>query len=298
MEKRVALTLSLAGLAVIGLLGSLAYQPKLSADSNGSLPTTELTHPLTFFERESFDNGISYAAEHKAKLDYRAAGGIVPHHLLPGFILADFYQKIAAQKPKTIILIGPNHYEKGSFKALSSQYGWETPFGVAHPNQAIINDLVTQGLVKIDESVVAGDHSTAGSMPFIKYYLPDTQVVPIILSAKMSLVEIDKLANRLQKYVDTDTVLVAPVDFSHYLSADQAEANDKITLAAMKAFDYDRLLAMNNDYLDSPVSIVTLLKVMKGLKKTNLELLNNTNSGILLHDRSIETTSYFSILFH
>ena len=140
------------------------------------------THPVRFFDENTFYAGVEWAKKHSTVVGYHVRGGIVPHHLFPGFILADFFQRLAVQKPSTIILIGPNHYEKGEYKLLTSEYGWETPFGVVSPDKQMIRELVKTEVLKIDEETVAGDHSVAGMMPFVSYYLPDTTVVPILVS--------------------------------------------------------------------------------------------------------------------
>ena len=184
-------------------------------------------------------------------------GGITPHHLAVGFILADFYYRLSWQKPTIIILLGPNHYERGNFKALTSLYGWQTPFGTVEPEEAIINTLVKQDLIRVDENTLPKDHALAGSMPFIKYYIPDAKVVPILISGRMTEKESVFLANRLKEFIKGNVVIVAPVDFSHYLTNKEAQEKDKITLRVMKNFDYRQLFAMNNDYLDSPASVAS-----------------------------------------
>ena len=152
--------------------------------------------------------------------------------------------------------------------------------------------------MKIDEETVAGDHSVAGMMPFVSYYLPDTTVVPILVSRHTTENEIERLAEALKGYMNQEVVLVAPVDFSHYLVNKQAQTKDEVTLQAIKSFDYRQLFAMNNDYLDSPQSIATLLMLMQKLGNANMEVLQHTNSGELQHDENISTTSYFSMVYH
>jgi AmmeMemoRadiSam system protein B len=256
-------------------------------------------HPLVFFDKETFYAGVEWAGIKDEGFKNHASGGIIPHHLFPGFIIADFFSRLAKQHPKTIIVIGPDHFERGNYQAVSSLYGWETPFGVVEPETAVTGELVKNRLVKIDEDVLAGDHSAAGIMPFIKYYIPDAKVVPILISGFTTEAEARLLADGLKDYLrDEETVMVAAVDFSHYLTSSQAQEKDKITLAAMKNFAYKQLFSLNNDYLDSPAAVATLLMTMRAVGATEMELLYHTNSGELLRNGSIETTSYFSMAYH
>lgn len=258
---------------------------------------TKNSHPLTFFDKDTFYAGIEQAKKESKFFTYPVTGGIIPHHLYVGFIIADFFNRLSAQHPKTIILIGPNHYEQGNFKALTSRYGWQTPFGVVEPNELFINELIKENLIKVDEKVVSEDHAVAGSMPFVKYYLPNVQVVPILLSGRMTEEETHTLASNLKVQRDKDTVVIAAVDFSHYLTNQQAQEKDKVTLEVMKNFDYRQLFSLNNDYLDSPPSIAALLMLMQMLGTTKMDLIHHTNSGELQKDNYIETTSYFSIAY-
>lgn len=255
-------------------------------------------HAVRFFERDHFYAGVEYAANHQRTFPYQVRGGIIPHHLYPGFIIADFFQRLSNQKPHTLILIGPNHYERGSFKALTSRYGWQTPFGIVYPDESVIAHLVDASALHVDEDVLPEDHAVSGILPFVSYYLPDTRIVPILLSGHMTETEAAALAEHLFKIADDETVIIAPVDFSHYLNSIQAQEKDEVTLSVVKRFDYRTLFSLNNDYLDSPPSVAVLLMAMEKLGSTTMDLLHNTNSGMLQNNDAIETTSYFSIVYH
>src|SRR3989344_6065645 len=185
-------------------------------------------HQVKFYDNKTFLEGADKVREVKGQ-SYRIKGGIIPHHLFPGFILADFFKRLSFQNPKKIILIGPNHYEKGNFKALTSLYSWGTPFGIVKPDIDIINLLLSQNLVQVNEDALPGDHSVSGSIPFMKYYLPEAKIVPIILKGGFSQKEAEVLAENLKQLVSDDVVVVAAVDFSHYLTSPQAKEKDKVT---------------------------------------------------------------------
>lgn len=256
------------------------------------------THTLTSFDEDTFYAGVAQSKKDNKSFNNRISGGIIPHHLLPGFIIADFFNRLSKQNPKTIILIGPNHYESGDYKVLSSLYGWETPFGIVEPNEQIIQELVKNKLVKIDELDLPKDHVMTGIIPFIKYYLPETKVVPLLLSSFMTEEDARTLSYNLSKYISNDIVVIASVDFSHYLTSPLAQEKDKITLELMKKLYYKQIFSLNNDYLDSPPSIATLLMTMQSLGATKTDLLYHTNSGEIQRNNSIETTSYFSIAYY
>ena len=252
------------------------------------------TNMRIYYDEKTFMKGIEYAKNQKT-FSEKVFGGIIPHHQLPGFIIAQFYKGLENQNPKTIILLGPNHYETGNFYALTSNNSWPTPYGCVIPNKEIIDKLTSYNFVQVDNNNVANDHSMGTSMPFIKYYLPDTQVVPIILSGKMTQKETENLASILSTL---DLPIVASVDFSHYLISAEAQQKDSETLKILEAFNIRQLFSLNSDYLDSPPSIAALLYAMQKVGKTNHKILQNTNSGILTNNHTSPTTSYFSIIYY
>ena len=266
-------------------------------NTSSNEPPDRQAHAVKFYDEKTFFEGVSRAKKDVTKSDYLVTDGIVPHHLFVSFIIADFFHRLSIQNPKTIIILGPNHYEKGHFEALTSLYGWNTAFGVVEPDESLTKTLVDKNLVNVDEEVLPNDHALSALMPFIKYYMPNTKVVPILLSQKLSKEQSEVLADNLSKLVTKDIVIVASVDFSHYLTSRQAKEKDEITSEVMREFDYRKLYTLNSDYLDSPASIGTLLMVMQRLNTTNMDLLYHTNSGELQNNNQVETTSYFSILF-
>lgn len=292
---------------VILFIGILLYRQysAIHSDQNKSLGISidsdslkqRPGHQVKFFDEQTFNEGVEKAKQTKP-FTFRTTGGIIPHHLFVGFIIADFFSRLAAQKPTTVILLGPNHFEKGNFKALTSIYNWDTPFGLVHPNDYIINDLTTHNLVKVDEETLPNDHALSAIMPFIKYYLPDAKVVPILISGGLTQDDSELLANKLSSFITKDVIIVAPVDFSHYLTNSQAKEKDETTLQVLKEFNYRKLYLLNNDYLDSPPSIGVLLMVMQKLGTTDMDLIYHSNSGELQKDNFIQTTSYFEVAYH
>ncbi|EKD99980.1 MAG: hypothetical protein ACD_22C00118G0003 [uncultured bacterium] len=253
-------------------------------------------HPLKYFDPSAFYLGVSQADQKNDSFGSHISGGVVPHHLFAGFLISDFFEKLKRQQPKTLIIMGPNHNEVGGFKVLTSTYGWQTPFGIVNPDSQTILDLVDKNYVKVDDSVMAEDHAVSGLMPYVKYYLPNTEVVPVLLSGYMSQKELETFVGGLQDYLGKDTVLVASVDFSHGLNNQQAQENDNLTLQSLTDFNYPQLLEMDSKYLDSSSSIVTLLMAMRESGTDTMGVLEHTNSGEMVGNNSVETTSYFSIV--
>jgi AmmeMemoRadiSam system protein B len=288
------LVLIIAFIVIILIVGKILVRQTPAIKSASMLQT----HPVTFFDERLFMAGIAEAEKRERPAFTDTAGGIVPHHELASGIIANFFKNLAASQPKTIILLGPNHSEHGRYRALTSRFAWKTKNGNVMPAFPVIDTLIKNHTVMVDEKILPDDQALATLMPYIKYYLPDVTVAPILLSSRFTAVEVKQLAASLSNVTNKDTAVIASADFSHYLPAKQAEMKDSVTYATIKRFDYPQLLKMSSDYLDSPVSVAVFLMLMQQRQRTNTILLDHTNSGILTRDPNRPTTSYFSLLYY
>jgi AmmeMemoRadiSam system protein B len=286
MKKVGALTLFiLLGLVLTGCASALPEKEKTEV-------TRVEVHPNHFFDPQCFDPQ-PVVGDHSAGKIY---GAVVPHHLLAHGLIAQVMQKLQAAPPSVVVVVGPNHWNKGE-RMLTSSWDWQTPFGTVEADQEAIAKLLAQSPVKKDDAVFSAEHSIGNLMPFIKYYLPQAKVVPLILHYDVTKKEAGVLADLLTELIGERGVILASVDFSHYLERRQAEEKDRETMEALKAWDYGQLFKMGNDHLDSPASLATLLLAMERLGLEEFDLVDNTNSGVLLGNDLIETTSYFTLVF-
>jgi len=250
------------------------------------------------FIEERFYSGLKACEPNRVASPDGIIGGIVPHHLLAADIIADFFQRISlTADPDTIILIGPNHREIGRSPILSSQADWTTPFGITYCDRAVVKKLVTGGILSLDDIILSDEHSVSIIIPFIKKYFVRAKIVPIIISASLSRQRAMELGGVLSGYLGPRTLLVASLDFSHYLSSQQAELNDRETIRSIYERGYEHIFDYGNDHVDSPNVLLAILRAMETKKANTVSISQHSNSGIMF-DRNVDnSTSYFSILF-
>jgi len=185
-------------------------------------------------------------------------GGIVPHHDTANILIDQFFKEFKTDKNIEVFLIGPNHLEIET----------TTDYSISVPSE------------------------------FIKKYLPNAKITYYILKRNTSIQELESISQKIVPLVkEKKAIVIASVDFSHNLSSLEADKRDDITLSAIKDFDYQKLMSLNSEYLDSPASVVTLLMTVKSLGLKDFKILNHTNSAKLLGPSVTSTTSYFTILF-
>lgn len=211
--------------------------------------------------------------------------------------MIDFFQQFAQQAPKVVIILAPNHQERGASKVLTSPSDWTVASGEVAAEMSVIKSLVEPGLAQIDSSSVSQEQSLLDTIPLLKRYLPGAKVVPLVLKRQLSEAEARVLSDRLAKILNEETILIASVDFSHYLTKAEADKKDEVTLALMKKHDYQKLLTLSNDYLDSPPAVVVLLMTMEMIGKRKFTVLRQANSADFSSSDHQRTTSYFTITF-
>ncbi len=226
------------------------------------------------------------------------AGGIVPHHLLACDLIASFFKTLSNGDYDCVVVIGPNHKREGSHMINTALEKWSTPFGVLEPDDKLIKSITG---IKASESktrLLEEEHSISSIVPYIKYYLPNAKIVPIILHGNYGMKNSIELGHKIFSSISQKKALViASVDFSHYLTPEKADKMDEITLRALKAWDISAISQMTNDNMDSPPSIMTFLTVMKDAGTGGLRLLGHDNSARIAKTYSDSTTSYITAIF-
>lgn len=280
----------------LAMVGFAALLPACAGPS--SPPALADLQPNAFFDTEQFYGGLRAARANPAP---RASGGpviggLVPHHILAGALLSELFLELEEQRPTTVTVVGPNHEHVGQ-RAVTGRRSWATDFGPVEADLALVHGLVAAGLAVVDEEALTAEHSVGALMPYVKHHLPGARVVPIILHRPVTVEEQRRLAEHLAPLLGRERVLVASVDFSHYLTRAEAEAKDVVTLQAIRDFDLPALMRMGPDHLDSPPSLGVLMLTMQQLGAAGPEVAGHTNSGILYGNDRIETTSYFTFKY-
>ena len=187
---------------------------------------------------------------------------------------------------------------RGRNEICSTSESWQTPYGVQEANKELIKSIGKKVRLYEDSEIIEDEHSVAGLIPYIKYYMPDVKLVPIVLKGNYEYSSSTKLGEILRELaMQENAIIVASVDFSHYLTLKKAEEMDGITIRAIKENNKELICTMGNDNLDSPPSIITLLSAMEGVEEKKLVVLQHSNSEKILGQKLEKTTSYFTILW-
>ncbi len=289
---------------LLGLVGAAEAPAPSAADgalapsAMGGAPTRSLpVQPDRFYDPMLFYGGLHAADDQDAaRPEGRLVGGVVPHHNLAAELLTRFFRQLEADPPTTVIVVGPNHEARGQ-PVITGRRGWQTEFGVVEADQSLVDRLVAGGLATVDDETLEPEHAIGALMPYLKYHAPNAKVVPLILHREVGLPELRRLAQALAEQTDDETLLLASVDFSHYLTRVEAEAKDAQTLPLIEEMDLTALMRLGPDHIDSPGSLSVLMLAMEERAADGPHLTGHTNSGVILRSDLIETTSYFTFTY-
>jgi len=223
-------------------------------------------------------------------------GGVMPHHLLAEGMMRDFLLGLP-KKTQTIILLAPNHNENGSHAWITTDEKVETEWGNL-PITPLVRNMLESQLVAVNNEVLKKEWAVYDVAPLIKELMPGVTLLPLVVSNRATLADIQKMSEVLAGLMGhEDVVLVAAIDFSHYLPTSEANKHDSETLDMIKNFKTEEIILLTGSHLDGPMAMATLLEVMKKTGKTHIVDVVHGNSGEMLHSPHNESTGYFRFYF-
>jgi len=281
-------------LLLVALYRNVSSISKLTTSTVPTSSTSPI--PISHYRPSDVQLGISqYPPRQIVKMLPPIRGGVVPHHLVAQLPLAAYFQNLSQYPYKRVILLGPNHDNLGDHSVVTSLSPWETPYGLVGADTENIKSL---DCASHDEVATNNEHSLEVLMPFVKTYLPLSSVIPLHLKRNLSLSELKSLRTCLLPLIDAQTLILASVDFSHYLSSTEASQKDRQTLGLIKQLDYEKLLSLSPDHLDSPPSLVLLLMLMQASNSTVLEVSNHTDASVLTNEPHQATTTHYYLNYY
>jgi len=228
------------------------------------------------------------------------AAGVVPHHITAASLISGFFAGAAAmadyyENPyDLVIILAPNHF--GDFADVVLSYrDWDIDGGVL-TDKDFVNSLMNLRHINtaISHEHLETDHSASILIPYIHHYLPNAKVAPVLLRRSLSLSETFNLFDWLLDWINNSNqniLLVASIDFSHFLTSAEAAQKDIITTNAIQNKDYQLIHSLSDHYLDSPASLIIFLKYLDALG-ISPQIILNTEASEFLGPGLCETTSY------
>jgi AmmeMemoRadiSam system protein B len=266
------------------------------SETEQSIPCPK--HAILHITHAEFLHSVSNPRAFPNMLNGKIMAGVVPHHNVAATLISGFFSQAANYEYDLVIILAPNH-DNDFANIISSYRNWDIGEGV-NTNREFVNDLTAaEGLNSaISHRHIEADHSASILIPFIYYFLPGVEVAPVLLNRSLSFGETETLYRWLKNWItesEKNVLLVASVDFSHFLPAPLAREADAVTKDAILRRDLRTLHHMNDHFLDSPAAMIIFLMYLEELGLA-AEIAAHTDASEFLGPWIDETTSYMIIV--
>ena len=217
---------------------------------------------------------------------------ILPHagYDYSGSVAAYGYKAIKDKPIRTVIIIGPSHFEYFDGISVYPQGVWQTPLGNVPIDKELAEKLI-QNYPKISfyEPAFAREHSLEVQVPFLQIVLDNFEIVPIV-TGKLSYENCQILSQALLEVTQDrkDILIVASTDMSHYRSYDEANRIDNLTIEELKTLNPESLyskLVTEECELCGAAAVITSLLYARSKGSDGIEILKYANSGDICGDK-------------
>ncbi|MCS7131154.1 MAG: AmmeMemoRadiSam system protein B [Hadesarchaea archaeon] len=187
-------------------------------------------------------------------------------------------------KPKSVVILGPNHTGLGSGVSTMTSGEWLTPLGRVRVDRQLAEIIRKEcDLIDVDELAHAHEHSIEVQLPFLQHLFgQDFNMVPIcmMMQDEETSEEVGQAIAKAAK--GKDVVIIASTDFTHYEPQASAMAKDKKAIDRILALDWRGLLRVVYEEDISMCGfgpVAAMLCAAKELGAKKAELLKYATSG-------------------
>ncbi len=239
------------------------------------------------------------------KSDFRQVAGLIcPHagYIYSGAVAGYSYKTIQGGNYKTVIIIGPSHYQQLDKIAIYKSGYFQTPLGEVPVDSNFADSLLEENNdIEHLPRAFEKEHSIEVQIPFLQKCLTDFKIVPIIIS-NQSFALFKSLSETLAELIKNrdDVLVVASSDMSHFHHQDKAYEIDQKTLSLIKEFNPHKLFLLTSRReaeLCGSGAVITLMLTMKRLGADNIKILKYATSADITYASKSRVVGYPSISF-
>ncbi len=236
---------------------------------------------------------------------------IVPHagYIYSGPVAAYAYKILPKNHYDRIILIGRSHTTFFSGIVTDSKSAWQTPLGITQIDTEFVNLLKSDlNIIKYNTKVFDLEHSLEVELPFLQKVLGKKFKIVPLLFGNEDEDTIKNLAESLQKFISSNTLIVISTDLSHYLDYEKTNEIDKQTTDAIltnniKSFrsKIKNVFSENNPSVSTVAcakpAVETAITLAQNLNMES-KLLKYANSGDAFGNMRNKVVGYAAIAYY
>lgn len=227
---------------------------------------------------------------------------VVPHHNFVKKERLNFWKefindaKINPKDIKKIIIIGPDHFGTIKTNITYDTSNWTT-YNTNLENFLEVPNYFPENYV-LNTKLTKNDHAISSLISEVHDNFPNAKFAPFIIGEDIKFENLSHLAKYIDEECVKNCILITSVDFSHYVTLDVANKQDKNTIKLLenKNIKENNLNQNNTIEADSPASLYIMQEFAR---KYNLrwKLYNHTNSA-RGDTKTTDTTSHIFGAFY
>lgn len=148
-----------------------------------------------------------------------AVGGIVPHAgwVYSGKIACNVIHCVRGEpSPDTCVIFG-RHLHPGSENYIMKEGAWSTPLGDLEIDAEVAEEVAAEFSFRIETPRrYEQDNTIELQLPFVKYFFPETRIVPVGLPPKRGSLEIAKRVIEIATRKGRSCRVLGSTDLTHY----------------------------------------------------------------------------------
>ena len=190
---------------------------------------------------------------------------IVPHagYIYSGFTATVAYKALSKSNVKRVIVIGPSHHYY--FKGVSASYyeKYQSPCGCVNIDTEYLIKMAKDNHIAFEPKSHKKEHSTEVQVPFIRYYLPNTEIIELVYW-DIDFKDLSNIIDYILK--DRDNAVVISTDLSDFYTQNRAKILDNRCL--------NGVANLNIDTIDSgceACGVIGLKAIIKSAKENNFK---------------------------
>ncbi len=232
-------------------------------------------------------------------------GMVSPHagYMYSGPVAAHGFSKLAEDgRPKTAIILGPNHTGLGSGVSMMVSGKWHMPLGDVEIDRKVASKILENcDIIDVDTTAHMYEHSIEVQIPFLQFLYGDIKIVPIcmMLQDQATSVEVGTcIYQAVGDRIGKDIVVIASSDFTHYEPHEIAYEKDMSAIERILQLDIEgffNVIRCRDISVCGPGPIGALMTIAKELN-AKPRLLKWASSGDVIGYKS-EVVGYASIIF-
>ncbi len=229
-------------------------------------------------------------------------GVVAPHAGYPysGKSAAYAYNVLKDLEFNKAIIISPSHREYFEGCSIYCGDAFRTPLGDVPIAKELKDNIIKNGKYIIEGYTGhREEHAIEVHLPFLQMIKRGVEIVPIVMGDQRGPF-VNDLATAILEAYDSETIIIASSDLSHFHSKEIAGMMDSLIMKRVSDFDYEKLLedlAERNSEACGGGAIAVLMKVADFLGRRKTDILSYTDSSEVTGDDS-GVVGYMSAVFY